>query len=80
MILPGSARFPVTICHLEEDPISGSHRSYCVRGYNWQRRLKLLPFHSKLLSNGMAVNNAHTVRITQSFDRHAINVINIYII
>ena len=39
VILPGAARYPVTIYHLEEGPISGSHRSYCMRGYSWKGRL-----------------------------------------
>jgi hypothetical protein len=79
---PGAARYPVTIYHLEEDPISGSHLHVgltvweAITGTEDLRTR--LPFHSKLLSNGEAESksdkhrhyNTHTVRITQSH-RHS---------
>ena len=74
MVLPGAAKHPVTIYHLEEVPISGSHMSYCMRGYNWRERFEeglrtRLPFSQQAatVANGGAESkcdkHTHTVRI-----------------
>ena len=79
VILPGAARYPVTIYHLEEGPISGSHRSYCMRGYSWRGRLTNCSLFTASCYPTMIEaesesakhrhQSTHTVRITQSLGR-----------
>jgi hypothetical protein len=51
LVILGAFKFPVSICDLEEDPISGPHKSNSGEAIPSREDLHmLLPFHSEMLA------------------------------